>query len=266
MPAKVIDRSHLECVVGNNCGPINIGEGSFGCCSKMIYCGILVAVKQFNELSSLSDVRREASILAKLSHPNIPVLLGICITKPYLLVMNFCSINNQCFTLKRMMYTTKISLAHQTWVQLLTELTEALSFIHSQSYIHRDLKSDNVVISYYNNKYVPVVIDYGKCVSTKEDIRCKVMTEEQQQTYRLKFPHIATEIVSGSRPTIFSDIYSLGLILNMVHKKVLEQCIPYMKGLVSECTHVQPSQRPSLIAVVECLESYTCKCQAVTSL
>ena len=133
MPVKAIDRVHLEEMIDNSGGSNHIGEGSFGECSKMIYCGIPVAVKKFNELSSFPDVIREASILGKLSHPNIPVLLGICTTQPYSLVMNFCSVNNQCFTLKRMMCTSKVQLSHQAWLQLLVELTSALSFIHSHA-------------------------------------------------------------------------------------------------------------------------------------
>ena len=46
-----------------------LGEGVFGVCSKKLYRGINVAVKQFKENVSLSLVKHEASILAKMDHP-----------------------------------------------------------------------------------------------------------------------------------------------------------------------------------------------------
>ena len=46
-----------------------LGEGVFGVCSKKLYRGIAVAVKQFKENVSISLVKHEASVLAKMDHP-----------------------------------------------------------------------------------------------------------------------------------------------------------------------------------------------------
>jgi len=46
-----------------------LGEGVFGVCSKKLYRGISVAVKQFKANASISLVKHEASVLAKLDHP-----------------------------------------------------------------------------------------------------------------------------------------------------------------------------------------------------
>ena len=46
-----------------------LGEGVFGVCSRKLYRGINVAVKQFKENVSLSLVKHEASILAKMDYP-----------------------------------------------------------------------------------------------------------------------------------------------------------------------------------------------------
>lgn len=213
---KLVDREHLERPIGNKgkIVDVNIGEGSFGCCSKMMYHGIPVAVKQFKGLSSLADVKKEASILLKLSSPGIPLLFGISITKPYLLIMNFYCINGQSYTLRRMLYSTTQTLSHQSWIKLLVDIIDSLLFIHGNSFIHRDLKSDNIVVSYYNNKYVPVIIDFGKCIRVSEDVKCKELSEAEQLLYREKYPHIAPEIVLGSTPSFASDVYSLGLILS----------------------------------------------------
>jgi len=62
---KEINRQNLEDV--NN--HVVLGEGVFGICYKKIYRGITVAVKQFKDSASLTLVKREASILAKMEHP-----------------------------------------------------------------------------------------------------------------------------------------------------------------------------------------------------
>ena len=46
-----------------------LGEGVFGVCSKKLYRGIAVAVKQFKADVSISLVKHEASVLANLDHP-----------------------------------------------------------------------------------------------------------------------------------------------------------------------------------------------------
>ena len=46
-----------------------LGEGVFGVCSKKLYRGIAVAVKQFKANVSISVVKHEASVLAKMDHP-----------------------------------------------------------------------------------------------------------------------------------------------------------------------------------------------------
>ena len=46
-----------------------LGEGVFGVCSKKLYRGIAVAVKQFKGNVSISLVKHEASVLAKMDHP-----------------------------------------------------------------------------------------------------------------------------------------------------------------------------------------------------
>ena len=67
----VLSYSPIE-INGQNLEDVNkhvvLGEGVFGICYK-IYQGIVVAVKQFKDSASLTLVKREASILAKMEHP-----------------------------------------------------------------------------------------------------------------------------------------------------------------------------------------------------
>ena len=51
---------------------------------------IKVAVKELQPQTVLSDVRNEAQTLAKLCHPFLPYLFGVCtVLQPYQIIMQF---------------------------------------------------------------------------------------------------------------------------------------------------------------------------------
>ena len=51
----------------------NVGEGTFGICSKQHYRGFMVAVKQYEGRTSKSDVEKEAMMINSFDHPGIRV-------------------------------------------------------------------------------------------------------------------------------------------------------------------------------------------------
>ena len=65
---KEVNRQNLKNDRGHS-GEGSLLGGVFGVCSKKLYRGINVAVKQFKENVSLSLVKHEASILTKMDHP-----------------------------------------------------------------------------------------------------------------------------------------------------------------------------------------------------
>ena len=66
---KEIDRKNLTDDRYQSGEESYLGEGVFGVCSKKLYRGIAVAVKQFKANVSISLVKHEASVLAKMDHP-----------------------------------------------------------------------------------------------------------------------------------------------------------------------------------------------------
>lgn len=66
---KEINRKNLTDDRGQSGEESYLGEGVFGVCSKKLYRGIAVAVKQFKANVSISLVKHEASVLAKMDHP-----------------------------------------------------------------------------------------------------------------------------------------------------------------------------------------------------
>ena len=70
-----------------------VGRGSFGVV-KVVFRDMLVAVKEYLPKSLKNDVFHEASILNKLCHPYLPLLIGICTSQePLRIVMQFHAFN-----------------------------------------------------------------------------------------------------------------------------------------------------------------------------
>lgn len=104
LPLTHVNRYHLSNVKDLKSSanrPLLLGCGVFGRCYKMYYRGMSVDVKQFNKhLSTEFDVIKEASLVKQLVHPCFPFVYGICTeSKPYLLVMQLCSVEWKAYTL-----------------------------------------------------------------------------------------------------------------------------------------------------------------------
>lgn len=115
-----------------------VGQGSFGIVKIKLFRGIKVAVKGLQPRTVLSDVRNEAHILAKLSHP---YLFGVC--QPYKIVMEFHGIceSSMSFTLYGAIVRKKIADSY-AWLGISIQLSEALSYLHNEVQIlHNDINS-----------------------------------------------------------------------------------------------------------------------------
>lgn len=172
-PLTDINRSHLSHVKdpkSSDDQPVLLGCGVFGRCYKMYYRGMSVAVKQFNQhLSSKFDVTKEALLLKQLDHPCFPFVYGISVErKPYLLVLQFCNVEGKVYTLHRALHSHSLVLKNQEWLDILLQLLKALKQLHSNCMIHQDIKSDNILITYKNTVFAPVIIDFGKCIKQQE--------------------------------------------------------------------------------------------------
>ena len=248
LPLTHVNRNHLSNVKDLKSSvnqPLLLGCGVFGGCYKMYYRGMSVAVKQFNKhLSSEFDVIKEASLMKQLDHPCFPFVYGICTeSKPYLLVMQFCSVEGKAYTLHRALQSHTLLLKNQEWFDVILQLLEAFKLLHSSCLIHQDIKGDNILITYNNTMFVPIIIDFGKCIR-KLDACKKVLSKEEQEAYKQKYKHIAPEVVAGTHlPSYASDVYSLGLLLGQIATKI--GCKSLL-SLSKHCLGNNPQARASL--------------------
>ena len=174
-----------------------------------------------------SDVKIEANILARFSHPYLPYLFGIVIKElPYRIVMQYHGISGYS-TSVTLHDTLSSSIANESIkkhiLMFCCQLVEALSYLHCESHVlHNDLKPNNVVIcdtlqpSDAEIGLQIVVIDFGKATTVDKGRRYSLNSLEKSEHIR-RYPHIAPEVTEGiTSQTTMSDVYSLGYVFQKV--------------------------------------------------
>lgn len=132
----------------------------------------LVAVKTYCNDSMKSTNRKkiianEIKILKKVNHFNIVKLLDVVISRDYThLVLEYIEGTNlyECFWQK------KKGFDEQTTKNIITQLTDALLYLHSLNIYHRDIKLDNVII---NKNGKVTLIDFGFSIYVENDDKIK---------------------------------------------------------------------------------------------
>ena len=133
--------------------------------------------------------------MKQLDHPCFPYVYGICVqSKPYLLVLQFCNVEGKAYTLHRTLHSRTLALKNQEWFDVILQLLEALNVLHNSGLIHQDIKGDNILLTYKNTLFVPVIIDFGKCIRKQEASR-KVLSKQEQETYKQKYTHVAPKLL-----------------------------------------------------------------------
>ena len=239
-----------------------VGRGSFGVIKFQQYRGIQVAVKEFLPRTRAESVKYEANILLKLSHPYVPLLLGICTSKyPFIMVMQYHGIDGRCVPLHKEL-VQKIAIpsgSYQSWIILCSELAEAIRYLHDDvNIIHNDLKADNVVLS---NSFTQqalhsilnvqvVVVDFGKATE-KDRGHLYTLNFHEKEQYRFRYRHLAPEVFEGTmKQCILSDVYSLGKLLGQISSSAClvgleDDSLGRVQQLIHACTSVKPSGRPN---------------------
>lgn len=214
---------------------ISLGEGSFGKCMKGYMQGIEVCLKQIKSSprdNAKTSLLREASILSKLYHETVCFLHGIqCDKEPYYLVTNLYVIDGFSITIydflclsakddsskRRLVHLLHSDITMDSWCLIMKDVAHGLHYIHcDHQIIHRDLKSNNIVLYRQRTDLKPVIIDFGKSVHIHKAMRYN-LTEGEKQQYRQIHKHIAPDLIDGiCVPSPSSDMYSYGRVFKNI--------------------------------------------------
>ncbi|XP_038701512.1 LEAF RUST 10 DISEASE-RESISTANCE LOCUS RECEPTOR-LIKE PROTEIN KINASE-like 1.4 isoform X3 [Tripterygium wilfordii] len=205
---QVFSYTELEKATDNFDASKELGDGGFG----IVYYGVLsdgrvVAVKRLYESSvkRVEQFMNEVEILARLRHKNLVTLFGCTSKHSRDLILVYEYIPNG--TVADHLLGKQTNSGKLTWpvrLSIALETAEALAFLHAFDVIHRDVKTNNILLD--NNFHVKVA-DFGLSrlfptnvthVSTAPQGTPGYVDPEYYQCYHL---------------TDKSDVYSFGVVL-----------------------------------------------------
>lgn len=122
-----------------------LGQGGSAQVFQGSWMGQEVAIKKISGVAHLEEMRKEVNALRRLRHPRLVRFIGACVQPQQLLVvtefMPGGSLHDRLFGSRR-----DPPLAYvQRWL-IACQMSEGLTFLHSQRVVHRDLKSMNILL------------------------------------------------------------------------------------------------------------------------
>ncbi|WP_456447659.1 serine/threonine-protein kinase [Thiolapillus sp.] len=157
--------------------------------------------------SAVKRFEREARAASRLAHPNIVYLsdFGMLSSGELYIVMEYL----KGFSLRQIL-RKHARLPVNRACTYLAQAAEALDFAHRMGVIHRDLKSENVMIVDQGGREVVKLLDFGLAKLLTSEVKRVSVTGEGEIFGTPEA--MAPEQISGERITSKVDIYALGIL------------------------------------------------------
>jgi tetratricopeptide (TPR) repeat protein len=139
-------------------------------------------------------------------------------------------------------------------LELLVPVCQAIQHAHQKGIIHRDIKPSNVMVTLYDGKPVPKVIDFGVAKATEQKLTERTLfTQYGTMVGTLEYMSPEQAEMSGLGADTRSDIFSLGVLLYelltgstpLSHKRVREAAYDEVLRMIREEEPPRPSTRLS---------------------
>ena len=161
---------------------------------------IPVGIKIRNaDVMSCSRFLSIAEIMKKLNHVQLIQLYGVCTTEPMMLVTEFMKYGCLVEYLQRPGRGCNLKLS--VLVDMAKQIASGMSYLQSQSYIHRDLASRNIQVTEGNRVKIA---DFSLTIHS---------SSPPSQSTLVPVKWTAPEAVKENRFTSKSDVWSFGVFL-----------------------------------------------------
>jgi len=262
--ANTIDMPRIPLVAecpGKMIGPYRllqqIGEGGMGTVymaeqtqpvQRKVALKVIKAGMDSRQVIARFEAERQA--LALMDHVNIARVLDAGATeagRPYFVmelvhgvsIIKYCD-DNQLTPRQRL--------------ELFVPVCQAIQHAHQKGIIHRDIKPSNVMVTLYDGKPVPKVIDFGVAKATEQRLTERTLfTQYGTMVGTLEYTSPEQAELSALGVDTRSDIYSLGVLLYelltgstpLSHKRVKGAAYGEVLRMIREDEPPKPSTRLS---------------------
>lgn len=210
----------------------------------------------------------EVALLFRLKHPNIISFIAACKKPPV-----FCIITEYLAggSLRQFLHKQEPnSLPLDLVLKLALDIARGMQYLHSQGILHRDLKSENLLLG---EDMCVKVADFG--------ISCLESQCGSGKGFTGTYRWMAPEMIKEKHHTRKVDVYSFGIVLwelltalTPFHDMTPEQaafavsqknarppfppnCPLAFSHLINQCWSTNPDKRPQFKEIVSILENYT---------
>ncbi|XP_010938227.1 serine/threonine-protein kinase 54 [Elaeis guineensis] len=272
-----------------------VARGTYGTIYRGNYDGQDVAVKLLDwgedgvatdaETASLrASFQQEVAVWHKLDHPNVTKFIGASMGTTDLKIPQSTSSGQTTIparaccvvveylpggTLKQYLFKNRRKkLAYKVVIQLALDLSRGLSYLHSRKIVHRDVKTENMLLDAHRNLKIA---DFG--VARVEAQNPKDMTGETGT-----LGYMAPEVLDGKPYNRKCDVYSFGICLWEIYccdmpypdlsfaevssavvrqnlRPEIPRCCPSaLANIMRKCWDANPDKRPDMDEVVRLLE------------
>nr|KYP39380.1 putative receptor protein kinase TMK1 [Cajanus cajan] len=203
----------VKIAVSNTTGKNELGRGGFGTVYKgELEDGTKIAVKRMEHGAisnkALEEFQAEIAVLSKVRHRHLVSLLGYSIEgNERLLVYEYMSLGALS---QHLFHWKSLNLEPLSWSQRLAialDVARGMEYLHSlarQTFIHRDLKSSNILLG---DDFRAKVSDFG-LVKHAPDSEKSVVTKLAGT-----FGYLAPEYAVMGKITTKVDVFSYGVVL-----------------------------------------------------
>ncbi len=252
-----------------------VGEGGFAVIYESKLAGVdgLVAAKQLRGITTLTraaerDFRNEITTMYKLTHPNILKIHGACIAShKNMILMELMEGSLQ--DLIDATYDTRLSWGDR--IHILLQVASALTYLHSQKVIHRDIKAANVLL---DKKLTPKLTDFGFAITKTSTSQSTIKSKQSVGTVAWMAPEsfsglssektdawgfgcLATELIAYATPFHgrFANSDQLAAYLTSGKDAVdsgissVADCPKELRQIVSACFVRDPAGRPTMAQI-----------------
>jgi tRNA A-37 threonylcarbamoyl transferase component Bud32 len=256
-----------------------INRGSSCLVFKGKWRGSEVAIKQFTTEYSTSQKEmnkfvKELQVLSQVRHPNLLLLMGICIDQAHLCLVTELMPNYTLFYAIHKNKQRPLTLPDRFSISI--QLGKGLSYLHANDppIIHRDLKPENCLLDHSLNLKIA---DFGLarpattfleesttiCIGTTRFMAPELFDKDQSENIGVEidiwaYGCILIEIFSNKRPWHYiSSSKANTIFYELYHKKPIpipDNIPPEVAEIIRECCRYNPKRRPQVSSILERLE------------